>query len=190
VPSLLALDFELGPELERAIRDAVDSSVAFCVVDRRTSPRRRIEELERLGATAVRDRDGVTQLASGAPVDEEIGLVMLTSGSSGEPKAVELTWAALRASAELTQSTVRGDTAPVWMPCLPACHIGGLAVIFAAVLSDASLHWATVRTRSRGGTRSDARLGGTYPAGPSRRERFFTRCCWVGRARRRHCPRT
>jgi O-succinylbenzoic acid--CoA ligase len=141
VPSLLALDFELGPELERAIRDAVDSSVAFCVVDRRTSPRRRIEELERLGATAVRDRDGVTQLASGAPVDEEIGLVMLTSGSSGEPKAVELTWAALRASAELTQSTVRGDTAPVWMPCLPACHIGGLAVILRAVLSDASLHW-------------------------------------------------
>jgi len=59
----------------------VDSSVAFCVVDRRTSPRRRIEELERLGATAVRDHDGVTQLASGAPVDEEIGLVMLTSGS-------------------------------------------------------------------------------------------------------------
>ena len=139
--SLLALDFELGPELERAVRESVDSSVAFCVLDRRTSPRRRRDELARLGATAVRDVDGHTDLADGTPVDDDIGLVMLTSGSSGEPKAVELTWSALRASAELTQSTLRGDTAPVWFPCLPACHIGGLAVILRAVLSDATLLW-------------------------------------------------
>ena len=119
----------------------MDSSVAFCVLDRRTSPRRRRDELARLGATAVRDVDGHTDLADGTPVDDEIGLVMLTSGSSGEPKAVELTWSALRASAELTQSTLRGDTAPVWFPCLPACHIGGLAVILRAVLSDATLLW-------------------------------------------------
>lgn len=139
--SLLALDFELGPDLERAIRDAVDASVAFCVLDRRASPRRRREELARLGATGVRDLDGVTDVDGGTPVDDEIGLVMLTSGSSGEPKAVEHTWTALRASAELTQSTLRGDAPPIWRPCLPACHIGGLAVILRAVLSDATLWW-------------------------------------------------
>jgi O-succinylbenzoic acid--CoA ligase len=141
VTSLLALDYELGPDLERAIREAVDASLAFCVLDRRTSPRRRLEELERLGATAVRDVDGRTELANGTPVDDEIGLVMLTSGSSGEPKAVELSWSALRASAKITQSTLRDETPPVWVPCLPACHIGGLAVILRAVLSDATLHW-------------------------------------------------
>ena len=139
--SLLALDFELGPELEHAIRDAVDASTAFCVLDRRTSPRRRVEELTRLGATAVRDKDGQQHLAGATPVDDEIGLVMLTSGSSGEPKAVELTWSALRASAELTQSTLRGDAPPVWFPCLPPCHIGGLAVLLRAVFSDATLYW-------------------------------------------------
>ena len=100
--SLLALDFELGPDLERAIREAVDAGVAFCVLDRRTSPRRRREEIERLGATALRDVDGQRNLEGGTPVDDEIGAVVLTSGSGGEPKAVELTWAALRASAELT----------------------------------------------------------------------------------------
>jgi O-succinylbenzoic acid--CoA ligase len=141
VSSLLALDFELGPELEHAIRDAVDSATAFCVLDRRTSPRRRLEELTRLGATALRDRDGHHELDDGVPVDDEIGLVMLTSGSSGEPKAVELTWSALRASAELTQATLRGDSAPVWFPCLPPCHIGGLAVLLRAILSDATLSW-------------------------------------------------
>jgi O-succinylbenzoic acid--CoA ligase len=141
VSSLLALDFELGPDLERAIRDTVDSAVAFCVVDRRLSPRRRQEELTRLGASAVRDANGRTELGGGTPVDDEIGLVMLTSGSSGEPKAVELTWSALGASAEMTQSTLRGESPPVWFPCLPPCHIGGLAVILRAVLSDATLHW-------------------------------------------------
>jgi o-succinylbenzoate---CoA ligase len=142
VTSLLALDFALGPELERAIRDAVDTANAFCVLDQRASPRRRREELEQLGAGAVRDRNGVTDLAGGTPVDDDIGLVMLTSGSSGTPKAVELTWSALRASAELTQSTLRGDAPPVWLPCLPPCHIGGLAVILRAILSDATLWWS------------------------------------------------
>jgi O-succinylbenzoic acid--CoA ligase len=66
---------------------------------------------------------------------------MLTSGSSGTPKAAELTWDSLKASAELTQRTLRGSTPPVWFPCLPAHHIGGLAVLLRAVLSDASLVW-------------------------------------------------
>ncbi len=139
--SLLALDFELGPDLERAIREAVDASIAFCVLDRRTSPRRRQEELARLGATAVRDQDGQIELTTGMAVEGDVGLVMLTSGSSGDPKAVELTWPALRASAELTQSTLRGTSPPVWLPCLPPCHIGGLAVILRAVFSDATLLW-------------------------------------------------
>ena len=139
--SLLALDFELGPGLEHAIREAVDAATAFCVLDQRRAPRGRLEDLARLGATAVRDVNGVTELAEGTPVDDEIGLVMLTSGSSGEPKAVEMTWSALRASADLTQSTLRGNAPPVWLPCLPACHIGGLAVILRAVLSDATLWW-------------------------------------------------
>jgi len=34
----------------------------------------------------------------------DIGLVMLTSGSSGPPKAAQLSWDALRASAEITQA--------------------------------------------------------------------------------------
>jgi O-succinylbenzoic acid--CoA ligase len=157
VTSLLALDFELGPDLEDAIRDAVDTSTAFCVLDRRASPRRRREDLERLGASAVRDGNGITDLVGGIPVDDEIGLVMLTSGSSGEPKAVELTWSALRASAELTQSTLRGDTPPVWLACLPPCHIGGLAVILRAILSDATLWWA-----DGGDLESGARHGATH----------------------------
>jgi O-succinylbenzoic acid--CoA ligase len=138
---LVALDLPLGPSLEHALRDCAQRSQAFCVLDQRLSPRRRLEELASLGATEVLESAGRSALATGRSVDDDIGLVMLTSGSSGPPRAAQLSWDALRASAELTESTLRGDQAPVWYPCLPANHIGGLAVLLRAVLGDASLLW-------------------------------------------------
>jgi O-succinylbenzoic acid--CoA ligase len=141
VQSLLAIDLPLGPALELALRECAERRQAFCIPDQRLSPRRRDEELAALGATSIRHPDGSVDQLPGAEVDDEIGLVMLTSGSSGAPKAVELTWDALVASAELTQSSLRGDTDPVWFPCLPANHIGGLAVLLRAVLSDSTLFW-------------------------------------------------
>jgi O-succinylbenzoic acid--CoA ligase len=74
-------------------------------------------------------------------VDDEIGLVMLTSGSSGTPKAAELTWDALAASAALTTGYLRTDEPTVWYPVLPANHIGGLAVILRAVFENVSVLW-------------------------------------------------
>jgi O-succinylbenzoic acid--CoA ligase len=141
VASLIALDFALGPGLEHALRDCVERSQAFCVLDQRASPTRRREELAALGATHLRDASGLTTLEGTPGVDDEVGLVMLTSGSSGRAKAVELTWDALAQSARITQESLRADTAPVWYPCLPANHIGGLAVILRAILSDARLLW-------------------------------------------------
>jgi O-succinylbenzoic acid--CoA ligase len=146
---LLALDLALGVELEDALRRCVDTGEAFCVLDQRLSARRRDEELSRLGATSVLDARGRHTRREGQLVDDDVGLVMLTSGSSGAPKAAELTWEALRASAELTQQTLRSDSAPVWYPCLPANHIGGLAVLLRAVLSDATLLWGPVDELNR-----------------------------------------
>jgi O-succinylbenzoic acid--CoA ligase len=139
---LLAIYLPLGPALEEALRRCADDQQAFCVLDRRLSLRRTEEDLELLGATALLDESGQRPVAGGRDVDDEIGLVMLTSGSSGTPKAAELTWSALRASATLTQASLRADAPPVWFPCLPANHIGGLAVLLRAILSDASLLWS------------------------------------------------
>ncbi|MHB1208310.1 MAG: AMP-binding enzyme [Acidimicrobiales bacterium] len=139
--SLLAIDLPLGPALEEAIRDSVSQYSPFCVLDQRISPSRRHDELSLLGATAVLDHNGRHVVRSGREVDDEIGLVMLTSGSSGTPKAAELTWNALEASAILTQATLRGEEPPVWYPCLPANHIGGLAVLLRAIFDDATLVW-------------------------------------------------
>jgi O-succinylbenzoic acid--CoA ligase len=144
VQPLLALDLPLGPALETTLRDCAERRQAFCVLDQRLSLRRREEELTLLGATSILDASGRRERPEGRAVDGEIGLVMLTSGSSGEPKAAELTWEALIASADLTQATLRGDAPPVWFPCLPANHIGGLAVLLRSILADASLLWGDV----------------------------------------------
>ncbi len=138
---LLALDVALGPDLVRAVREVAEAGDAFCVLDRRLSPRARAVELERLAPTHVLGAAGRHARPEGRGVDDGVGLVMLTSGSSGAPKAAELTWAALEASAAITQATLRDDAPPAWFPCLPACHIGGLAVVLRGVLSDATLVW-------------------------------------------------
>ena len=149
VRPLLALDFALGPELEGAIRDRVDHGEAFCVLDQRLSPRRRDETLDLLGAGAVIDSNGRRARDGGRDVDDDIGLVMLTSGSSGDPKAAQLSWRALRASADMTQAALRTGGPPVWFPCLNASHIGGLAVLLRAVLGDARLVWGDVERIER-----------------------------------------
>jgi O-succinylbenzoic acid--CoA ligase len=141
VRPLLALDLGLGPTLEAAIRRCVDEAEAFCVLDQRLSPRRREESLALLGATHVLNAQGRTPHNAGREVENDIGLVMLTSGTSGDPKAAQLSWDALRASADVTQATLRGASEPVWYPCLPANHIGGLAVLMRSILSDTTLLW-------------------------------------------------
>ena len=144
VRSLLAIDLPLGPPLELAVRECAERDQAFCVLDQRLSARRRQEELEWLGATEILSPEGRRARPEGRRVDDEVGLVMLTSGSSGNPKAAELTWDALHASAELTQAALHRGSPSVWFPCLPANHIGGLAVLLRAVLSDATLLWTSV----------------------------------------------
>ena len=138
---LIALDVDLGPALEVALRRHVEARRAVCVLDRRLSPRQRDSQLAVLGATHIDDGSGPVALLGGRPVDDNVGLVMLTSGSSGEPKAAELTWDALVASASITQSALSHGAAPVWFPCLPATHIGGLAVLLRAILAEGSLVW-------------------------------------------------
>lgn len=141
MPSLIALDFPLGPALVEELTECAMTSQAFCLVDQRLSPRAREASLAALGATHVRSIDGTVALPGGREVEEGDALVMLTSGSSGQPKAAIHTWESLIASAAITQATLRNDRIPVWMSCLPPAHIGGLAVLLRSVLNDAELRF-------------------------------------------------
>ena len=69
-----------------------------------------------------------------AGVNDDIGLVITTSGSTGLPKGAELSHAALEASARATMARIGRRDDDCWLACLPWHHIGGLQVFLRARL--------------------------------------------------------
>ena len=94
-----------------------------------------------------------------------LALVVATSGSTGIPKQVLLTGAALRASAHATAAALDGPGD--WLLAIPPHHIGGLQVIIRSVLAGRA---PTVMDRTHGFTPAafadaTARMpGGDHPA--------------------------
>lgn len=125
MPRLVAVD-AVGQTFVDAVRQAWDAGDAVAPIDGRLPPpaRRAVE----------------TQLRVGDDVEAGDALVIATSGSSGEPKGVVLTHAALAASAQATSARLGVDSATDrWLACLPLAHIGGLSVVVRALLTDTPL---------------------------------------------------
>jgi len=60
--------------------------------------------------------------------------VLFTSGSTGIPKAVELTYANHLASARASAENLEVDPADRWLCALPVNHVGGLAILLRSAL--------------------------------------------------------
>ena len=72
----------------------------------------------------------VEALRAGDPAAPDVALVVATSGTTGEPKGVELTHAQVAASARATSAFLGVDPARHrWLACLPLAHVGGLSVV-------------------------------------------------------------
>jgi o-succinylbenzoate---CoA ligase len=117
-PAILPLDPDLpGPALTRAL-EAFAPSVL--VTQKGTGsvrlPARRRAEVGVADATAV---------------------VIATSGSTGVPKAVELTASALAASAAASMRRVGAGPRERWLCCLPTFHIAGIGVLVRSLLAGA-----------------------------------------------------
>ena len=65
--------------------------------------------------------------------DPGTAVVIMTSGSSGEPKLVQLSASALRASATATATRLGGPGR--WLLALPATHVAGVQVIVRSLLA-------------------------------------------------------
>ena len=61
-------------------------------------------------------------------------LVMFTSGTTGKPKAVALTWDQLFRSAKASSAVLNDANGGLWQAALPLFHIGGFQVIVRALL--------------------------------------------------------
>jgi O-succinylbenzoic acid--CoA ligase len=74
-----------------------------------------------------------TTLRAGEPIDDDVAVVVSTSGTTGTPKGAMLTRSALVASAEATYERLGG--AGRWLLALPAHHIAGLQVLVRSVVA-------------------------------------------------------
>jgi O-succinylbenzoic acid--CoA ligase len=74
-----------------------------------------------------------TSLRAGEPIDDDVAVVVSTSGSTGVPKGAMLTASALTASAEATHRRLGGPGA--WLLALPAYHVAGLQVLVRSIIA-------------------------------------------------------
>ncbi|OBF98841.1 o-succinylbenzoate--CoA ligase [Mycolicibacter sinensis] len=79
------------------------------------------------------DPSVLAALRVGEPVDDDVALVVTTSGTTGTPKGALLTGAALLASAAATQDRLGGPGR--WLLALPPHHIAGIQVVVRSLLA-------------------------------------------------------
>jgi O-succinylbenzoic acid--CoA ligase len=76
----------------------------------------------------------------GEPTEDGDALLVATSGTTGQPKAVVLTHAAVEASARATSARLTVDPdRDRWLACLPLAHVGGLSVVTRALVTGTPL---------------------------------------------------
>lgn len=158
---LIALAIPPGPGYVDAIERIWADGDAIAPLDDRL-PRAEAERvLDALRPTAIHGADGRrVERPGGAPTEDGDALIIATSGTSGQPKAVVHTHASIEASALATSSALGVDREQDrWLACLPLAHIGGLAVVLRSMVTGVPVeihpHFdaaATIDAAERGAT--------------------------------------
>lgn len=137
---LVAIDLPGGPAFVAALTRIWEAGDAAAPLDQRLAPAARARALAMLRPALVIGPDGTQPGADAIEVEPGDALVMSTSGSSGEPKGVVLTHAAVAASALATSRRLGIDPRyHRWLACLPLNHIGGLSVVTRALVTGTAL---------------------------------------------------
>jgi O-succinylbenzoic acid--CoA ligase len=127
------------PRLVELLAAALDGTgPAILPLDAGLPAARLAELIEALGPDAVEDARGVRKARSGPDrgVAEGTAVVIGTSGSTGVPKGVELSAAALRYSARASLDRVGARPGERWLCCLPVTHVAGLQVLVRSLVSE------------------------------------------------------
>jgi O-succinylbenzoic acid--CoA ligase len=125
------------PRLVELLAAALDGSgPAILPLDAGLPPARLAELIGALRPGSVEDTEGVTTARSGPHegVAEGTAVIIGTSGSTGVPKGVELSAAALRHSARASLDRVGARAGERWLCCLPVTHVAGLAVLVRSLI--------------------------------------------------------
>lgn len=141
MPELVALELPTRALARERILRVWSEGDAFFPIDSRLDESQQRLQLERARPTAIIDAHGERhRLTGGMPVEDGDAYVVLTSGTTGRPKAVVHTHASVRASVEATHERLGFDpTRHRWHCGLPLAHVGGLSVVLRTILTDTPL---------------------------------------------------
>ncbi|MEP6852468.1 MAG: AMP-binding protein [bacterium] len=129
---LIAVGPAVGSAVGSASGSAANSDDAAAVV---TAVRYALAAALTGGPAVLPTPDAATRAAAneGEPVEDDIAVLVPTSGSTRSPRLVELPAAALVASAAATADVLGGPGQ--WLLCLPVARIAGLQVLTRSVLA-------------------------------------------------------
>ena len=131
---MIALDMPCGPAMVERIARAWDSGDAVFPLDQRAPNAHKSMLLDIVQPTRVcTTTDEVVR--PGLPAEPGDAAIILTSGTTGSPKAVVLSKDSLSAGARRTHARLDVGTTDAWLCCLPPWHVGGFGVIARSVLT-------------------------------------------------------
>lgn len=137
---VVALAVEQGPGFVDLLRREWGHGHAVAVLAPGLPDAERERVLAAVRPTHVVDDAGKRLRPGGVEAEAGDALVMTTSGSTGEPRAVVLTHRAVEASARLTSDALAIDPgSDRWLCCLPVWHIGGMSVITRSLATGTAL---------------------------------------------------
>lgn len=136
---LVAIDLPGGEAFVAALVRAWDAGDAILPVDQRLpAPAREVlfEAARPHAVVGPGDPTVETPLSDGPPMGADDALAIATSGTTGAPKVLVHTHAAIRAHAEAVHRHLAVDpSTDRWLACLPLAHIGGLGVVLRSVVT-------------------------------------------------------
>jgi O-succinylbenzoic acid--CoA ligase len=126
---LVAIDLPPGPRWLELVRQLWVEQIPFLPLDHRLTDAEKRSILERARPTTIRDVEGETVLADGAPVGPGVSVVVATSGVGGAPKLVELHRVAVAVAVRTSAKRLGATPGAPWLAVLSPAHVGGLLVL-------------------------------------------------------------
>jgi o-succinylbenzoate---CoA ligase len=132
----VALLLEPGLPFVEALHGCLLLGAPAVAIDARLAQRERAAVLRDIDIRVkrpLRGESGVFQLPD-APERDDVALVVHTSGTTGKPKPVEITFGNIRANARGLVQAMQLSDDERWLCPLPLAHVGGLMVVLRSVL--------------------------------------------------------